>query len=74
MQKSTAQSLQRLKPDSMSMDTFLKQLMERWYTWPFYLQPFWITVSVGDCKYCGAINIVILANVGNDDNSVSLLG
>lgn len=26
------------------------------------------------CKYCGAVNFVILASVGNDDNRVSLLG
>lgn len=50
IQKSTVHSLQRLKPASMSMDAFLRELVERWYTWPFYLQPFWITVSLSAFK------------------------
>ena len=44
-QASTVSVLHRLKPDSLTLETFLKELTRNWFLWPFYQQPFWLAVS-----------------------------
>lgn len=46
LQRSSVQELQKLRPAGISEELFLSQLTQHWYNWPFYNQPFWVTVSL----------------------------
>lgn len=45
IQVSTSVALQRIKPEGVSLQIFLEELTRNWFLWPFYMQPFWMTVS-----------------------------
>ncbi len=46
LQRSSVQDLQRLRPAGMTEEVFLNQLTQHWYNWPFFNQPFWVTVRL----------------------------
>ena len=55
-------TLQNLKPDNMTKQTFLDQLTSNWFLWPFYQQSFWLTV----CRFMlltGQRCIIVAINI-----------